>query len=185
MKYKDLIQWNCFAEVEAYDENIIDKDGGKSICRTMLILRVLSFDEMINEIKEFSRNIYGGSDIYGGSEISGGSHIKYSQNCNGVYKCILCCDINGASLMIFNKPVSEERFKEVWSKLAWQPYFTNALELKEKYGNGDWSKTPAHAITSRSKREVYAEMPDYIHEYIKSMPEYDDDIFKKITGELE
>ena len=46
MRYRDLVQWNKFAEVEAFDE-VIKADGDdKSVCRTLLIKKVLSFDEM-------------------------------------------------------------------------------------------------------------------------------------------
>ncbi|MBS5433952.1 MAG: hypothetical protein KHY12_09390, partial [Firmicutes bacterium] len=51
MRYRDLIQWNKFALVEAYDENIDCPDKGKSLCRTMKIVKVLSFDEMLGEIE--------------------------------------------------------------------------------------------------------------------------------------
>ena len=40
-------------------------------------------------------------------------------------------------------------------------------------------------ITSREASEVYAEMPRKLREYIKAMPEYDDEIFKAITGEAD
>lgn len=51
MRYRDLIQWNKFALVEAYEENIDCPDAGKSLCRTMKIVKVLSFDEMLGEIE--------------------------------------------------------------------------------------------------------------------------------------
>ena len=86
--------------------------------------------------------------------------------------------------MLFNKPITEERFNEVNEKLGdWYPKFTNAEELKEKYGNGEWRATPAPAITGRTAKEAYAEMPTELVEYIKSLPEYDDEIFGKITGD--
>ena len=86
--------------------------------------------------------------------------------------------------MLFNKPITKERFNEVNEKLGgWCPKFTNAEKLKEKYGNGEWRATPAPAITGRTAKEAYAEMPTELVEYIKSLPEYDDEIFRKITGE--
>ena len=85
--------------------------------------------------------------------------------------------------MLFNKPITEERFNEVNEKLCgWYPKFTNAEELKEKYGNEEWRATPAPAIMGRAAKEAYAEMPSGLVEYIKSLPEYDDEIFRKITG---
>ena len=85
--------------------------------------------------------------------------------------------------MIFNKPVTAKRFTEVSDKLGeWYPRFINAEQLKEEYGNGEWCATPAPAITGRTAKEAYAEMPTELVEYIKSLPEYDDEIFRKITG---
>ena len=86
--------------------------------------------------------------------------------------------------MLIKKPISVERFDEVYNKLnGWSPDFTNAEKLKQKYGNGEWCATPAPAITGRTAKEAYAEMPTELVEYIKSLPEYDDEIFRKITGE--
>ena len=88
--------------------------------------------------------------------------------------------------MIFNKPVTVVRVDEVWSKLnAWKPDFTNAQQLKREFGYGKWANTPVFEITSREASEVYAEMPSKLREYIKAMPEYDDEIFKAITGEAD
>ena len=88
--------------------------------------------------------------------------------------------------MIFNKPVTVERFDEVWSKLnGWKPDFTNAQRLKREFGDDKWANTPVFKITSREASEVYAEMPRKLREYIKAMPEYDDEIFKAITGEAD
>ena len=88
--------------------------------------------------------------------------------------------------MIFNKPVTAERFNEVWDKLSsWKPDFTNAQQLKCEFGDDKCANTPVFKITSREASEVYAEMPRELREYIKAMPEYDDQIFKAITGEAD
>ena len=262
MRYRDIIQWNKFALVEAYDENIKADGDDKSVCRTLKIKRVLSFDEMIEACKSYQKEaniaeatngisyssgicngsgISYGSGICNGSGISGGygisdgsgisygsgicngsgirygsgisvgygisyssgicngsgirygsgisvgygvNHSKHCRNCVGISRCLLCYGLEGARLMIFNKPVTAKRFTEVSDKLGeWYPRFTNAEQLKEKYGNGEWCATPAPAITGRTAKEAYAEMPTELVEYIKSLPEYDDEIFRKITGE--
>lgn len=217
MRYRNLIQWNKFALVEAYDENIECPEDGKSVCRTMRIKKALTFDEMVDACKEFKKNgISGGSGIsygsgisrgsgisggygiscgygisggYGisyGSGISNGYGINKSMHCNkceGISRCIFCAGLEGAKLMIFNKPVNERRFNEVWNKLSpWCPDFTNVKELKDKYGDDKWERTPVAEIKVRPADEVYAEMPPHLIEYIKAMPEYDEEIFKAITG---
>ena len=246
MRYRDLIQWNKFALVEAYDENIKHDNDDKSVCRTLKIKKVLSFDDMIKACKEYQvnssaisngygisdgsgisdssaiRNGYGisnGSAIRDGSGISDGSAIRngygisdssairdgsgisnssairdgsginasrHCRKCEGISRCIFCDGLEGAKLMIFNKPVTVERFDEVWSKLnGWKPDFTNAQQLKREFGDDKWANTPVFKITSREASEVYAEMPRKLREYIKAMPEYDDEIFKAITGEAD
>lgn len=88
--------------------------------------------------------------------------------------------------MIFNKPVTVERFNEVWNKLIeWKPDFTNAQQLKHEFGDDDWVSTPAPEIAGRTASEAYAEMPDNLRKYIEAMPEYDEEIFKAITGEAD
>ena len=240
MRYRDLIQWNKFALVEAYDENIKRDNDDKSVCRTLKIKKVLSFDDMIKACKEYQVNGYGirngfgirngyaisdgsaisngygihngsgirngfgirngygisgGSGIRDGSGISDGYGISYGyginasmhcRKCEGISRCIFCDGLEGAKLMIFNKPVTVERFGEVWSKLnGWKPDFTNAQQLKREFGDDKWANTPVFKITSREASEVYAEMPRKLREYIKAMPEYDDEIFKAITGEAD
>ena len=262
MRYRDLIQWNKFALVEAYDENIKRDNDDKSVCRTLKIKKVLSFNDMIKACKEYQVNgsgiingsgisygsgisdssaisngygisngsaisngygirygygirngsgihhgygIRDGSGISNGSAISNGYGIRYGygirdgygirngyginasmhcRKCEGISRCIFCDGLEGAKLMIFNKPVTVERFDEVWSKLnGWKPDFTNAQQLKREFGDDKWENTPVFKITSREASEVYAEMPRKLREYIKAMPEYDDEIFKTITGE--
>ena len=181
MRYRDLIQWNKFALVEAYDENI--KGDDKSVCRTLKIKKVLSFDEMVNACKNYLVDSNGVRSSDGVSGSNGVNCSKHCRKCEGISRCILCYDLEGAKLMLFNKPISKERFEEVYSELgSWYPNFTNAEELKSKYGNGEWKSTPAPAISGRTAKEAYAEMPTELVDYIKSLPEYDDKIFRKITG---
>ena len=192
MRYRDLIQWNKFALVEAYDENIKRDNDDKSVCRTLKIKKVLSFDDMVKACKEYQvngsgiRNGYGIRNSYGiryGYGINASMHCR---KCEGISRCIFCDGLEGAKLMIFNKPVTVERFDEVWSKLnGWKPDFTNAQQLKREFGDDKWANTPVFKITSRKASEVYAEMPRKLREYIKAMPEYDDEIFKAITGEAD
>jgi hypothetical protein len=195
MKYKDFVQWSRFAKVEAYDE-ILDS-GDKTVCRTLKVVEVLSFDEMADEIVRYQKNISAGRGISDGRGISNGRGIsdgygisngrgvyfsKFCYKCEGISHCIFCYDTTG-KFMIFNKPVTEERFNEVWAHLGdWYPNYTNAEELKNKCG-GKWECTPAPEIKGRTTKEAYSEMPKKLRDYIKSLPEYDEEIFKKITEE--
>lgn len=135
MRYRELVQWNRFALVEAYDENIKGED--KSVCRTLMIKKVLTFDEMVEACKSYQK-----------------------------------------------EAVDKKRFNKVCAELkgfGWTPDFTTATELKAEYGDGKWEQTPAPAITGRTSKEAYAEMPSEMLAYIKALPEYDDEIFRAIT----
>ena len=191
MQYRDIIQWNKFALVEAYDENIKAEGDNKSVCRTLLIKKVLSFDEMIEACKSYQKEaniaaVSNSNAVSHSNAVSnsyGINNSKHCRKCEGISRCLFCYDLEGAKLMLFNKPVSELRFNIVFSGLAgWEPNFTNAKKLKQKYGSGEWAATPAPAIKERTVKEAYAEMPETLIAYVKSLPEYDDDIFRKITG---
>lgn len=200
MKYRDIVQWNKFALVEAYDENINGAD--KSVCRTLKIKKVLSFNEMVGACRSYQKDAanngisYGEGISYGygirnvegvrgGYGIHNGGGVNLSMHCyecEGVSRCIFCAGLEGAKLMLFNKPVNEGRFNEVWCVLnKWRPDFTNVQKLKAKYGNGEWKQTPAPVIIVRTAKEAYAEMPDDLRDYVKALPEYDDEIFRAIT----
>jgi hypothetical protein len=111
-------------------------------------------------------------------------------NSNGVDKQIFCAD-KKRTYNIFMKDVSESRFNEVWSTLhkklnGWYPKFNNAFELYVKNGS-DWAKVKASEITKTLANddepyEAWKDMPVESIEYIKSLPEFDADIFKRVTG---
>ena len=64
LNFKEPVQWNRFAKVSAFDE-IVEADNGKTVARTLRIDKVLTWDEFVQEIKQYGSYIYGGSDIYG------------------------------------------------------------------------------------------------------------------------
>ena len=89
-------------------------------------------------------------------------------------------------LYLFNKKVTQEYFDQVWQEVkrlsdGWYPNFTNAEELRAKNG-GKWEATPAPMIKGREDAEAYADMPQKLIDYIKTLPEYNAKIFKAITG---
>lgn len=86
----------------------------------------------------------------------------------GVYKCrgishsLFVYEMEGASNIIFNKQVTSQRFTEVMEPL---------IELKAEWISKLESIEPA---------EAWKSMPSNILEYIKSLPEFDPEIFKDI-----
>ena len=92
---------------------------------------------------------------------------------------------------IFGMEVSEVRFNEVWSNLfsklnGWFPKWNNAFELYVQAGN-DWKKVDASQIVgiNNDKDKPYGawkDMPVEAIEYVKSLPEFNAEMFKQITG---
>jgi len=108
---------------------------------------------------------------------------------DGVEKAIFLADKKSVPT-IFGKEVSEERFNEVWDKIkklfnGWFPVFHNAFELYLQAGN-DWKKVDALKIVGYNDKDLphkaWKDMPAEALAYIRSLPEFDENMFEKITG---
>ena len=87
---------------------------------------------------------------------------------------------------IFGKEVSEERFEEVLNKIkkltgSWKPTYTNAFKLYNAEGK-TWKNVDATKIEATPESEAWLDMPVLALEYIRSLPEFDADIFFAVTG---
>ena len=87
---------------------------------------------------------------------------------------------------IFGHEVSKERFFKVreilFDKLnGWRPTFNNIKALYTANGS-DWKLTSMKDAEEISKKEAWASMPKEAVEYVKSLPEYDAEMFREITG---
>ena len=131
----------------------------------------------------------GVSESYGVSESNGvnwsnGVNESYGVlKCKGISKSIFVYDKSG-KLYLFNKKITEERFNEVSSKLGsfnWFPKFNNAEELK---GNLEWYETNIPAIVSVDNKTAWSFMPKEMLDYLKSLPEFDQEVFDKVTGDV-
>ena len=103
------------------------------------------------------------------------------RKCEAVKNGIFCFKIEGAKNIIFNKLVSEERFNEVYRKLLkfnYEPLWDNFYELK---GNKEWWSIAFPELMSVDNKTAWSKMPDEMRTYIKSLLEYDENIFKAIT----
>ena len=128
-------------------------------------------------------DISGGNYIRGGNNISGGNYIWGATKCDGISRCLFCYDFTG-KLHAFNKPISEERFNEIFYKLInfdWFPKFNNAYDLK---GNLEWYETNIPNIVKVDNKTAWGFMPKEMLDYIKSLPEFDQEIFDKVTGDI-
>ena len=106
-------------------------------------------------------------------------------NCNGVDHALFLAD-KKPEYTIFGAIVSESRWNEVNAKLmnllnGWIPEPTNITQLYIKHGN-DWKLTPIHTAENVDYYESWKSMPIDAIEYVRSLPEYNAEMFKKITG---
>ena len=104
-------------------------------------------------------------------------------SCNGIFKSAFCYKINGAAHCIFNKQSDENRCAEIIQKLKsfdWQPAYYN---WDECYINKNDKLTFCPYILQESTtKNAWTGIPDEMLEYITHLPEFDAEIFKKITG---
>ena len=103
------------------------------------------------------------------------------RNCKAVFRCLFCNGLEGKTLRIFNKETTPERYEEVYEKITsfgWVPKFNNFYDLK---GDKAWYTIPFPEVRCVDNKIAWSKMPSEMREYIQSLPEYDEVIFKKIT----
>jgi len=120
--------------------------------------------------------------------VNGSNGVNWSfglLDCLGIFKSLFCIGQSG-KFLIFNKQSTEKRIDEIfevlYSKLnGWRPTYNNIKALW--FANGsDWKLTPVKDAKELQKEEAWADMPTAAIEYVRSLPEFDADIFEKITG---
>jgi DNA-directed RNA polymerase sigma subunit (sigma70/sigma32) len=66
--------------------------------------------------------------------------------------------------------------------IGWYPKQTNAVELYNQHGK-EWSKIDTSKLAAKEKfTDDWVNMPKEAIEYLKSLEEFDAEIFKEITG---
>ena len=170
--YYEAVTWNRIAEVEALGKVITD--GNKSCTNKIRIIKALSFNEL--------------------KSVNGSDGVNRSDGVNGSYGILNSFGVDNALFLankkrtygIFGKKVSEQRFNEVYGALqnklnGWKPTFNNLKSLYVKYGS-DWKLTPIPRAEEISKEEAWSSMPKEVVDYVKSLPEYNAEMFFEITG---
>lgn len=74
--------------------------------------------------------------------------------------------------------VRERLMKELG---GWKPTFNNIKALWLAHGS-DWKLTPIKNAEELSKKEAWESMPAGAIKYVSSLPEFDANMFKRITG---
>lgn len=148
----------------------------KSVAQIIKIVETYSFNEFIRLIQTKIQS-------YGVNWSNGVNESFGITKCECISQSVFCYGKSG-KLMLFNKKCSEERYKEVYSQLMgfnWTPKFNNAEELKK---NLEWYETYIPGIVSVPNEIAWSFMPKEMLEYIKSLPEFNEKVFKKVTGKI-
>ena len=136
--YYPFVQWNKFAKVKGYGNISRGNKNSKVAVEILEIVKVLSWDEFLEEIKTCTKDKtakdnsygisngyginfgFGISDSYGVSQSRGISYgygienscgisdCMYIKNCKGLYNSIMCLDESGKN-KLFNKEIDETR----------------------------------------------------------------------------
>ena len=128
---------------------------------------------------------YGVNRSYG---VNGSDGVNMSDgviNSYGVDHALFLAD-KPREYTIFGSKVSKGRFSAVQNTLleklnGWRPVFNNIKALWLANGS-DWQLTPIQNAEELSKQEAWSGMPKEAIDYVASLPEFDADMFFKITG---
>lgn len=204
LRYYESVQWNKFAEVEALGKTIEANDDSKCVTNKLKIVKELLLKDFISLCKSNGVNrSYGvnrsngvnwsdGVNRSNGVNVSGG--VNRSYGVNGSYGIYNSYGVDNALFLankertytIFGVAVNENKYREVYSKLinilnGWKPTFNNLKSLYIKNGS-EWVKTPIPNAKELSKKETWQDMPKDAINYLKSLTEFDAEMFFEITG---
>ena len=204
-KFYEPLGYNRYFKIRAYGDVIKSEDGFKSVASIIEFVEEYDMMQYIGKIKKYDRS---GSGINYDSGINNGWGINYGRGINngrgidkgwginngwginegwgllhvqGASECIFCYKKDGIFRRIFNKKVTKDRFIEVYNNIlsfGWYPQFNNIFDLK---GNLEWWAVCFPELMEYKPKEAWAKMPDEMRQYIQSLPEYDEKIFKAIT----
>ena len=181
-KYYDCVPWNKIAEVELLGA-VLGENGDKQVTNKIKIIKEIPFEKIGKIIKTAMEN--GISRSNGISWSNGISNSYGILNANGINKGLFVANIKNDCL-IFNTAVSTERFDTIMFTFTeylngWKPTTNNLKSLYIKSGS-EWKQTPITNATSIQKQETWKDMPEKAVKYLKSLPEFNQEIFEEITG---
>lgn len=189
--FYDPLGYNHYYKVKAYGKVVDAKDKAKTVAKTVKFVEEYDLMQFIEIIKSYDRsgnNYSDGNNCSHGNNWSDGNNHSHGTSycfalsqCNGAYYSAFCIEKNGIAYYLFNKKSTEKRCKEVIKKLqsfGWYPKFHNIYDLK---GNKEWWTVCFPKLMEAKPKDAWANMPEEMREYVKNLPEYDEEVFKKIT----
>ena len=177
--FYEPLGYNKYFKVHAYGNCVDSTDGLKSVAQVIEFVEEYDIMQYIDIIKKFDRTAVSDSNAVSWSNAVMDSYGL--RKCEAVKNGVFCFEIEGAKNIIFNKPVSEKRFKEVYraiTRFDYRPNWDNFYELK---GNKAWWSIAFPELMFVDNKTAWSKMPIKMVDYIKSLPEYDETVFENIT----
>ena len=192
-RYYKSLGYNRYFKVKAYG-NCIDGDNGcKTVASTIEFVEEYDIVEFIEIIKKYFRSAVNDSNavslsnaVNHSNAVSLSNAVNYSyglRNCKGAYNSIFCVNKNGICNYLFNKRSNKKRIDEVKVQLLnfyFAPHFANWYDVK---GQKEWYAFCFPELKSIDNKTAWSKMPQEMLDYIKSLPEYDEEVFNKIVGD--
>ena len=172
--FYEPLGYNRYFKINAYEEVIDTPDGVKSVAQIVEFIKEYDLMQFIDEIKKFDRTE---------SDSSGISSSYGISNCEAVKNCIFCYKKDAIKYYIFNRKVLKDRFFEVYNKILSFNFYPKYMNWSEIKGNKEWWAFNFERLAVNDN--PWGGMPKEMLEYIKNLPEYNKDIFNKITGGLD
>ena len=174
--FYEPLGYNRYFKVEAYDECFDAKDGRKSVAKTIKFVEEYDLMQFVKLIKNYDRSVsYSNAVSY--------SYAVYKSE--AVKNCIFCYEIECVKYRVFNKEVSAERFNDIYKEIKSFGYFPKYDNFYDLKGDKYWWALCFPELMKVDNATAWSKMPKEMDEYIRALPEFDEDIYKKITGNEE
>ena len=204
--------YNRYFKVAAFLEAVDDESGKKTVAQCIEFLEEFDLMQFVNLVKSFDHitAVRSSNAVSGSTAVSDSTAVRYSaavrssnavsfsdavsgsdavfacfgvRNCAGLYESLFCVDLKGGAFLLFNKQSTEKRVKEVKSrilKFAWVPEFLNWKECK---GDRPWYAFCFPMFQENENADAWSGIPADMLAYIQDLPEFDADVWARITGE--
>lgn len=191
-EFYPAVPWSKIAKVELSGKIARPGADCSKVCAEKItIVKEIKFDDLTKILKgkkedgvNWSSGVNESSGVNGSNGVNGSTGVNA---CSGLSLSLFCCGLKN-EFKLFNQQVSESRHAEVKRQLdsylaGWEPTFNNLKTLNLK-ANGVWQETPIPFAKELQVKEAWAGMPKAAIDYLRSLPEFDADIFAAVTGIL-
>ena len=199
-RFYEPLGYNRYFKVKAYGKVVQDEEKVRSCAQIIEFVEEFGFmDFMImlsngNNCSDGNNwsngnswsngnNHSNGNSWSNGNNHSNGTSMCYGLlQCEGAYLSVFCHKKNGIVYHIFNRKTTEQRAVEVLKHIVdfqYIPKWDNITMLKE---GKEWAEICWPELRENDTELAWCDMPAEMLDYIRSLPEFDAQIFKKITG---